>query len=214
MAYVPEGTILVSYTIACLVLFLTPGPDMSLFLARTLTGGVSAGIASMLGASLGCAVHTLLAAAGISAILAASPRAFAALKVVGALYLLWLAIDAVRRGSVLRVAGEGGGRRPSFLATLGAGLAVNLTNPKVVLFYVTFLPQFVSATDPAAPQKLVFLGLYYVVLSLPFAVLMIVAAERLIAFLKRKPAVLRAIDWTFAGVFGFFAVSILVTEGR
>lgn len=214
MAFLPETTVLVSYSIACLILFLTPGPDMSLFLSRTLTGGVSAGIASMLGASLGCAVHTLLAAAGISALLAASPRAFAALKIVGALYLLWLAVDAVRRGSVLRVAGEGGGRRPSFFATLAAGLGVNLTNPKVVLFYVTFLPQFVSAVDPAAPQKLVFLGLYYVVLSLPFAVLMIVAAERFVTFLRTRPGVLRAIDWTFAGVFGFFAASILATEGR
>ena len=214
MAFLPETTVLVSYSIACLFLFLTPGPDMSLFLSRTLTGGVSAGIASMLGASLGCAVHTLLAAAGISALLAASPRAFAALKIVGALYLLWLAVDAVRRGSVLRVAGEGGGRRPSFFATLAAGLGVNLTNPKVVLFYVTFLPQFVSAADPAAPQKLVFLGLYYVVLSLPFAVLMIVAAERFVTFLRTRPGVLRAIDWTFAGVFGFFAASILATEGR
>ena len=83
---------------------------MSLFLAKTMAGGRKAGMASMLGAMAGCCVHTLLAALGFSALLAASVTAFTILKVVGALYLLWLAFDAVRNGSALNVTERGPGR--------------------------------------------------------------------------------------------------------
>jgi threonine/homoserine/homoserine lactone efflux protein len=213
MTFLPDGSTLATYTIACAVLFLTPGPDMSLFLSKTLAGGRAAGMAAMLGANLGCLVHTLLAAAGISALLAASATAFAVLKVAGAVYLLWLAVDAIRSGSTLNVRARTGGGEP-FSRTLMLGAGVNLTNPKVVLFFVTFLPQFVQSGDPDAPAKLVFLGLYYVAFSLPFAALMILGAERLITWLARHKAVLRGIDWLFAGVFSFFAVRILTMESR
>ena len=93
---------LLTYSLACVVLFVTPGPDMSLFLAKTLRAAASAGLAAMLGAMAGCCVHTLLAALGLSALLAASATAFTVLKVVGALYLLWLAVEAVRHGSALQ----------------------------------------------------------------------------------------------------------------
>ena len=213
MSFLPDTPTLLAYTLACAVLFLTPGPDMSLFLAKTVSGGRRAGIASMLGASLGCLVHTLLAAIGLSALLAASATAFMAVKIVGALYLLWLAVDAIRSGSALNVRTHGKGGEP-FVRTLLLGAGVNLTNPKVVLFFVTFLPQFVRAGDPDAAAKLVFLGTYYVIFSVPFAIIMILGAERLISFLKGRQRVLRAIDWTFAGVFGFFAVHILATQSR
>jgi len=213
MSFLPDIPTLLAYTAACAVLFLTPGPDMSLFLAKTVSGGRRAGTAAMLGANLGCLVHTLLAAIGLSALLAASATAFALVKLVGAAYLLWLAIDAVRSGSALNLKAQGAARDP-FVRTLLLGAGVNLTNPKVVLFFVTFLPQFVRAGDPDAAAKLVFLGVYYVLFSLPFAALMILGAERLLAFLKGRRGVLRAIDWTFAGVFGFFAVHILATQTR
>ena len=157
MPFLPDAPVLLAYAVACLVLFITPGPDMSLFLAKTMTGGRAAGIAAFTGASLGCVVHSLLAAFGLSALIAASPSAFLALKIVGAVYLLWLAIDAVRNGSSLNVRAEPT-RRVAFWPTLALGLTVNLTNPKVVLFFVTFLPQFVGADDPHAAAKLLFLG--------------------------------------------------------
>ena len=84
MVFLPDAPVLLAYALACLVLFITPGPDMSLFLAKTVTGGRAAGIAAFTGASLGCVVHSLLAAFGLSALIAASPTAFLALKIVGA----------------------------------------------------------------------------------------------------------------------------------
>ena len=221
MAFLPDASVLLAYSLAAFVLFITPGPDMSLFLAKTVAGGRRAGIAAMTGASLGNVVHSVLAAFGLSALIAASPSLFLALKVVGAIYLLWLAIDAVRNGSSLNVRGE----QPKPVAlwpTLALGLTVNLTNPKVVLFYLTFLPQFVDAHDPHAAGKLlflgiyfvVFLGIYFVVLAYPLAVLLIVGAERVVSGLKSRPRVLRAIDWLFACVFGAFAVRILAMQAR
>lgn len=208
---VPAWPVMVAYTAACAVLFLTPGPDMSLFLARTISSGRSHGIAAMLGALSGCLVHTLLAAIGVSALLAASKLGFLALKFVGALYLFWLAIDAIRNGSVMPV-GRDPARRVGLWTTYLTGVGVNLTNPKIVLFFVTFLPQFVVSSDPAAKAKLVFLGLYFVAFSLPLAVLMIALAHHLIDWLRRQPIVLRGLDLTFAGIFGAFALKILLTD--
>lgn len=213
LTFLPDTTTLLTYTLACLVLFLTPGPDMSLMLARTVAGGRMAGLASMAGASLGNVVHSLLAALGVSALIAASPATFLVLKTVGACYLLWLAVDAIRHGSALNVA-TGTGEKPRFWPTLLLGLSVNLANPKVILFFVTFLPQFIAADDPAAAGKLFFLGLYFVVICLPLSVLMVLGAEQVIGHLKARPRVMRAIDWLFAGVFGAFAVKILATHPR
>jgi threonine/homoserine/homoserine lactone efflux protein len=213
MTFLPDATVLVAYSVACFVLFITPGPDMSLFLAKTVSGGRKAGIAAMLGAQAGCCVHTMLAALGLSALLAASATAFLMLKLVGGLYLLWLAVDAIRHGSALNVRSEAG-TQVSVWRTFVLGVGVNLTNPKVVLFFVTFLPQFVSAGDPYAAQKLVFFGLYFVLFNLPLCALMVLGADRVLALLKRRPRVMRAIDYTFAGIFGAFAVKILAMPGR
>jgi threonine/homoserine/homoserine lactone efflux protein len=213
MMFLPEAGVLVAYSVACFALFITPGPDMSLFLAKTVAGGRRAGLASMAGALTGCCVHTLLAALGLSALLAASATAFTILKVVGALYLLWLAIDAVRHGSALNVNAERGAV-VSVWRTFLLGVGINLTNPKVVLFFVTFLPQFVQAGDPHAAEKLVFLGLYFVAFSAPLAVAMILLAERMIMLLKSRPRLLRGIDYAFAGLFSAFALKILAASGR
>src|ERR671911_289709 len=210
MSFLPDPGILLTYSLACVVLFITPGPDMSLFLAKTLAGGRKAGMASMLGAMAGCCVHTLLAALGLSALLAASVTAFTILKIVGALYLLWLAFDAVRNGSALHVRDEGRAE-VSFWKTFLVGIGINLTNPKVVLFFVTFLPQFVDAADPHAADKLLFLGLYFVAFTAPLCAVMVLAADRVVTALRERPKVMRVIDFTFAGLFSAFALRILAT---
>ncbi len=211
MTFLPDTSILLTYSVACFILFITPGPDMSLFLARTLAGGRAHGIAAMAGTSAGCVVHTLLAALGLSALLAASATAFTGLKLIGALYLAWMAWQAIRHGSSLSIRTEGA-KPASVWSSFLVGVGINLTNPKVVLFFVTFLPQFVSASDPHAADKLVFLGLYFVVFSAPFAVLMILTAERFIGYVRARPKLLRGIDYGFAGIFGWFAFKILTTQ--
>jgi threonine/homoserine/homoserine lactone efflux protein len=213
MTFLPDASTLLTYTIASILLFITPGPDMSLWLSRTIGSGRAAGIAAMVGTNLGCVVHTLLAAFGVSALIAASLTGFLALKIFGAVYLLWLAIDALRNGSSLNVKTDGK-TTATMTSSFLMGLTVNLTNPKVVLFFITFLPQFVAAHDPHVTGKLLFLGFYFVVINIPLAFLVILGAEKLVIWLKSRPSVLRGIDFSFAGVFAFFAVKIALFQGK
>jgi threonine/homoserine/homoserine lactone efflux protein len=213
MSFLPDLSTLLAYSLASILLFITPGPDMSLFLARTMASGRNAGMASAMGANVGCVIHTLLVAFGVSALIAASQTGFMILKIVGAGYLLWLAVDAIRNGSSLNVSSLD--RKPMTLfKSFMLGISVNLTNPKVVLFFITFLPQFVSAADPHVTAKLLFLGIYFVVINIPLSVLMILGAEKLVLWLKKKPRVMRGIDFTFAGVFAIFALKIAFTQGK
>jgi threonine/homoserine/homoserine lactone efflux protein len=213
MTFLPDVSTLLAYSLAATLLFITPGPDMSLFLAKTMSGGRKAGMAAMLGAMVGCGVHTLLAALGLSALLAASVTAFTVLKIVGALYLLWMAFDAVRHGSALSVKDEARAEI-LFWKTFFIGVGINLTNPKVVLFFVTFLPQFVDSHDPHAADKLMFLGLYFIALTAPMGALMILGADKVIALLRGRPKLMRGIDYSFAGLFSVFAIKILTTSTR
>jgi threonine/homoserine/homoserine lactone efflux protein len=213
MNFIPDPSTLLAYSVASILLFITPGPDMSLFLARTMASGRNAGLSSAMGANLGCVIHTLLAAFGVSALVAASHTGFLILKIVGAGYLLWLAVDAVRNGSSLNIGSLD--RKPmTLLRSFILGISVNLTNPKVVLFFITFLPQFVSASDPHVTAKLLFLGLYFVVINIPLSIIMIFGAEKLVLWLKNKPRVMRGVDFIFAGVFTLFALKIALTQGR
>ncbi len=214
MTFIPDLPTLLAFMLAAFVLTITPGPDMTLFLGRTLSEGRAAGMAAMLGAASGIVVHTSLAAFGISALIAASPQAFFALKIVGAGYLVYLAIQAIRGGSTFKLDAKAAVRPHSLLSNWLTGLGINLLNPKIVLFFVTFLPQFVSARDADVTGKLFFLGLFFIVLAVPMSVAMILAADRFAAALKRRPKVMRAIDWLFASVFSAFAVRILLTQGR
>lgn len=213
MTFLPDTPTMITYSIACFILFITPGPDMSFFLAKTVQGGRKAGIAAMTGACTGNLVHSLAAAFGLSALIAASATAFTAVKIIGALYLLWMAYDAIRHGSALNLA-NADQQAPSLRKTFVMGIGINLTNPKVVLFFLTFLPQFIAAGDPHAAGKLFFLGIYAVLFMTPFAVALILVAERFIDMLKRNPKIMRGVDYAFAGVFGFFAVQVLRTQNR
>lgn len=213
MTFIPALPVLLAYSLACFVLFITPGPDMSFFLSKTVSGGRRAGMAAMLGAVAGCGVHTMLAAFGVSALLATSVTAFTVLKIVGAGYLMWLAFDAVRHGSALNVRKTTEATN-GFARTFLLGVGINLTNPKVVLFFVTFLPQFIDANDVNASAKLVFLGLYFMAFTLPLAVLLILGADKVVTSLRSRPRLMRTIDFSFAGLFGAFALKILATQGR
>jgi threonine/homoserine/homoserine lactone efflux protein len=212
MDFVPTLPVLAAYVAAVLVITFTPGPDMSLFLGKAVRQGRPAGMAAMLGAMTGSLIHTLLVALGLAALLAASAAAFFVLKVVGALYLFWLAVDAVRRGSALNIEAGAVAPRESASSAWAKGLGVNLLNPKIIMFFVTFLPQFVSAGDPHAMGKLIFLGIVFVVIAAPICALMIVFAAKISTALKRSPRLMRVIDWLFAGVFGAFAVRLLTAR--
>ncbi|KAA5603305.1 LysE family translocator [Blastochloris sulfoviridis] len=208
---VPAPDVLAAFTLACAVLIVTPGPDMALFLSKTVAQGRLAGLVTLAGALSGILIHSALAAAGLSALLAASATAFDVLKFAGAAYLMWLAWQALRHrgGLALDAAAP---VRLSYPRLYATGLGVNLLNPKVILFFVTFLPQFVAADDPQAAGRLGFLGVYFIVLAAPSCSLMVLAADRIAGIVRASPAVMRGIDWLFAGVMGAFALKLITAR--
>ena len=209
--YIPDISVLIKFSAASLALFLVPGPDMVLCLSKTIAYGRKTAFFVFLGITCGLLIHTLLAAFSVSALLVASQTAFFILRILGALYLIWLAVNVLRNGSKLNIhAGEENASAvPSFMRSFMTGLGVNLTNPKVILFFITFLPQFVSVSDPMADGKLMFLGVYFVLFTTPLMGLLILAADKFVLKLKRNPGILRIIDYLFSGVFISFAVGIL-----
>ena len=213
-AFVPDWPVLVQFAIAVFVIAITPGPDMTLFVGRALAQGRAAGLACMAGAMTGIVIHTALVALGLSALIVASPQAFFALKIFGAGYLVFLAYQALRHGSAFAPERGGGGRKGSLARNWLTGLGINLMNPKIILFFMTFLPQFVSASDPHAVGKLFFLGLSFIVISLPVTVPMVLLADGFSALLRQSPRVTRVVDYLFAGVFSAFALKILSAQAR
>ncbi len=212
-SFVPDLSVILAFAVAALILTITPGPDMALQLSRSINYGRVHGIMSMLGAMTGLIVHTSLAALGISILIVAAPAAFLALKIAGAVYLLFLAWQAIRNGGGLRLA-RPARAAPTLWQSYATGVGINLLNPKVVLFFVTFLPQFVSAGDPNAPGQLFFLGAEYLVVSLPFTIALVLVADRLARVLTSSQWIERTINWAFAGVFATFAAVVLTAQAR
>ena len=157
-----------TFAIAALLLIMMPGPDQALITRNALSGGRRGGLLTMVGGALGLGVHATAAAVGLSALLLASSTAFTALKVVGVAYLLWLGVQTWRsaRRTRLEPAEETGpGEQQPWAAYLRQGFLSNALNPKVALFFVTFLPQFLPA-EGGSPRgdalflSAVFAGLY------------------------------------------------------
>ena len=210
MNFLPSPTVLLAFAAASVLLAATPGPDMALFLSRTLGGGRPHGFAALAGAMTGLLVHTFAAALGLSALLAASERAYDAVKLAGALYLLYLAYGALRHGAAL----AGGGRGAPVTGSYLTGLFINLTNPKIVLFFVTFLPQFIDVGDAAAAQKFFFLGLAFIAVGASVNAVLIAVAARFVAAAKANPRAIRWFDYGFAGLMGAFAARLVLAAGR
>lgn len=187
---------------------------MALFLSRTLTGGRAQGFAAQAGANVGLLFHTFAAAVGLSALLAASAQAYEAVKIAGALYLLWLAWRAIRHKSALRLKADAASARGGLRRAFASGLLINVTNPKIVLFFVTFLPQFVSVSDPHAGGKLFLLGLGFIAITTALNALVILVAGRFVAAAKRNPRALRLFDYGFAALMSAFALRLVWAESR
>jgi len=142
MLLTPEQ--LFAFLPAAVLITLSPGPDNLMVLSLGIARGRRAGMVFGLGCALGCLSHTLLAALGISALLAATPWALQALKIAGGGYLIWLGWQALRSsGSTLQQASPNA-TSPSLSQLFGKGLIANAINPKVVLFFLAFLPQFIQ----------------------------------------------------------------------
>jgi threonine/homoserine/homoserine lactone efflux protein len=155
-----DPALLVVFLAATLALNLTPGPDMAYVATRAIGQGTSSGIAAALGVGAGCLVHTALAAFGVSAVLRHSETAFAMVKFAGAAYLLYMAWGMWRAGDVV-AAQSPAMARATVSRVFAEGAITNTLNPKVALFFLAFLPQFIPGDHPSPALAMVVLGLLF-----------------------------------------------------
>jgi len=148
------------YVVASLALILTPGQDMIYVITRSLAQGRMAGVLSAAGVCTGILVHTAIVALGIGALLQASEALFFVLKLAGAAYLVYLGLKLLLQRDAVALRAGTATRLPA-TRLFAQGVLSNVTNPKIVVFFLAFLPQFVSASDPHPTRHLVFLGVLY-----------------------------------------------------
>lgn len=156
------------FVVASVSLILVPGPSVGFIVTTTLRHGRRSGLAATAGVELGYLVHVLGAVVGLSAVVVASASAFTVVKVLGAAWLVWLAVRAWRArtpGTLGDAIAPGPDRSPGTLRSLRAGLLVGALNPKTAVFYLAFLPQFVDRTAGPVWLQLLQLGLVFIALA-------------------------------------------------
>ena len=193
---------------AVFVLNATPGVDFLLTVSRTLQSGARAGVAAALGISAGCVVHALAAAFGLAALLALHPSAFLVIQWAGAAYLAWLGLGLLQQA--WRSAGSSPtgstvvAARPGW-AEFRTGLLTNVLNPKVALFFLAFLPQFVPAASPSKTASFLLLGAWFVLQGTVFLLGLVVVCAQL-GRLRTRPVLQRAVQ--AAGGLLFLALAL------
>lgn len=195
----PDSTSLLLFSASALVLIVIPGPAVFYVVARSVAQGPMAGFVSALGIGLGATVHVAAAAMGVSAVVMASATAFMVLKIIGALYLVYLGIRALcERGGDEPTAPL---RRRGMPRVFLDGLVVNIFNPKVALFFVAFLPQFVDPAAGSVPAQMVVLGGVFVLIGIVSDAAYALVAGSLALRLRASEQAARVRRWFTGGVY-------------
>ena len=194
---------------AALLLNLTPGPDMLYVAGTAAARGRTAGVLAALGVGAGCVFHTLLAALGVSALIAASDLAFAALKWAGAAYLVWSGLVMLRP------------RRPAAGGPIAAtktdspfwqGALINALNPKVALFFLAFLPQFIDPSAPAKVPAFLLLGFTFVTTGTLWCLILACFASALSEKLRGSTTIATMLNRAVGSLFVFLGVRLAVSR--
>ncbi len=186
-----DPTLLGGFIVAAVAIIVSPGPDTIVILRHALTGGRGTGLAAVSGVQLGLLFHTALTVAGISLLIASSPVLFKALTVIGAVYLAWLGIQSLR--------GVGGLKVETGAAPAGAARACreaalcNILNPKVILWFLALLPNFINPEIGTVTVQMIFLSVLLIALNVLWQAPMTVAADGVRRWLGR-PEVARAVN--------------------
>lgn len=194
-----------------LVLGLAPGPDNIFVLTQSALYGAKAGIATTFGLLTGLCLQTLAVALGVAAILRASPIAFNILKCLGAAYLCWLAWLSFRAGASTSQTG-GAGVYPGGLALYRRGIVMNVTNPKVGLFFLAFLPQFCTPAAGNMTIQIVFLGFIFMIATMIVFGTVAILGGRLALWFNSSPKTQMVIHRVAAFVFLGLALAMVFTE--
>jgi threonine/homoserine/homoserine lactone efflux protein len=190
------------FLVTGVLLNLTPGQDTMFIIGRSLTGGLRSGVAAAFGITVGSVFHTLAAALGLSAVLATSPLAFTIVKLAGAAYLIYLGAKLLlAKTTDEKAASSTGAMSAGPRSAFMQGILTNVLNPKVALFFLALLPQFIEVTSSSKTLAFLALGGTFIATGLMWCLVLATAAARLQDFFLRNPDMRTLIDRVVGGLF-------------
>ncbi|MGQ0589085.1 MAG: LysE family translocator [Sphingosinicella sp.] len=210
----PAWPVFLTFVAAGLALNIVPGADMTFIVASAARGGRRDGVIASLGVGAGALVHILAAVLGLSAILASSQWLFDTIKWAGAAYLLWLAVGLLREGKPATEAAEAARPRGSGWRLFRQAMLVNILNPKVALFFLAFLPQFVDPAASVPALQILALGLWFDFAGTLVNIAIALAAAGAAGRLRHIAWLGRAARWLAATAMGALAVQMALSARR
>ncbi len=189
------------FFLSVIVFNISPGPDVLYILSKTIAHGKKIGFASSLGVCVGAFVHVFAAALGLSAILMTSPVAFKIVQYLGVVYLLFLAYKSFKNSSLDLAETEGEKSDCSFWGAFRQGVLIDILNPKVAIFFIAFLPQFIREGHGSTSFQFTYLGLIIILVSLIVEFFYIMLAATLAKKIKESPTFKQRADKCIGGVF-------------
>ena len=208
----PTTETIILFMAAALVLNVSPGPSIAYVMSRSFGQGQTAGLVSALGLGTGSLLHAIGATLGLSAVVAYSPMAYGAVKYLGATYLVYLGVGLLRRRPV-RLAGAVPPRL-SLGRVYWQGVLTEILNPKVALFFLSFLPQFVDPARGSVAGQTLFFGVLFHVTGVPINMLVAVAGSAIAGSFSRNPVLERTRDWLSGTVLIGLGVRLALSERR
>jgi threonine/homoserine/homoserine lactone efflux protein len=200
------------FVLSGLLLNILPGPDSLLIMTRSATQGWRAGSAAALGIGTGTFVHILAAALGLSAVLAASSAAFTAVKLVGAAYILWMAVGLLRSKKQGGTATAPALPRRPYRKIFGQGFLTNVLNPKVAIFFLAFVPQFINADAPNKAFAFIVLGCIFNFNGMLWCHALALFTAQASSRIKLPPAASLWLNRTTGGLFVWLGIKLALAK--
>jgi len=197
---------------AAILLNIAPGPDMIYLISKTMSQGKRVGFASILGLGTGALIHTLFVSLGISAIISTSVVVFKMIKYTGAAYLFYLGIKALLSGGLKFKENKKKEGKSSFFKSFSQAVIIDITNPKVALFFIAFLPQFYRDNGTSKIAQFMTLGLIIILIGFIVESLIVLLSDKIAHLLKKKPIVSIVLDKVFGTVLIGLGIRLVVQK--
>ena len=202
------------FVAAGLLLNITPGPDNAYITGRSLQLGWRGGAAAAIGVGCGCLVHVFATAVGLSALLAASSVAFNAIKLIGGAYLCYMGVRMLLSRGETETAGQGSAPTVTLRQVFWQGALTNVLNPKIALFFLAFLPQFVDADAPHKPFAFLLLGVIFVLNGTVWCLGVAAFAAKAAARMRRSGVLMRWLNRGIGALFVYLGIRVALMDAR
>ncbi len=199
------------FLLSAILLNIAPGPDMMYLISRTISHGKRVGFATVLGLGTGAMVHTLFVSLGISLIITTSVVAFKIIKYIGAFYLFYLGIKELSSGKI-ELDGNRETKNSSFIKAFYQAILIDVTNPKVALFFMAFLPQFYRNNGTSKIVQFMILGTIIILIGFIVESGIVLLSDKIANLLKKNPIISNILDKAFGGVLVGLGIRLVVQK--